>query len=238
MKKFVAFLIALCLLFSLSACAPSESPDSGQMQAADGNTSTGNYKNLTGAELLKAVFSNMKKPDNIYVKTKLSAADVPEIEMAMYISGQNRRFETHISGKNNITIINEEDGFAYSYTEGESIGTKVKSETTAEATAPFSDGLEMAIAEDEDFEGLVVARVEKLNDKEVVYSEFKNFDEDLGGDVTQKLWYSVEYRYPLKMEIVTDAGEVTMSLEVVEIEANKDFSSKMIPPKDVEFTTY
>ncbi len=260
MKKVMMFVIVLSLLIGMTACS-SPATDGEQTTSmtetqadttqanddeaatteatqADTTTSQASNDNLEGVELLKSIFSKGDfKPDKLYVKLKLTGEEIPEIVAKYYYVGDSFRNEMNMAGLNNINIYDSEEGYVYSYTEGEKSGTKMKSQEAVDSGFDFSAPYDEETDED-DFEGLVTARYETLDGKKVVYVEYEDFDEDMGGNYTTKFWYSLEYKFPLKMQVLNSAGNVKTSMEIIEIEGNKDFSNMIIPPQDVEFVEY
>ncbi len=196
-----------------------------------------NTPNAEGAELLKSVFSNLKKVDSLYAKLKMTSPEVSGVEMAIYRDGESARMEMNFEGRHTVNIFNADDGYVYSYAVGEKTGTKMKN-SSPEAFADMIPDFNAEEMGEDDFEGLVTARRDKLDGQDVIYFEFQDFDEDLGGDVITKTWFSEKHNFFLKMESLKPDGTVAMSMDVLEIEVNKDFSKMMIPPQDIEFVSY
>ncbi len=271
MKKIIVFLLALSLVFSLSACssgggsdeqdkqtttveqsteqqteattqAKQEETTTEQATTAKNDSKDDDVAKLEGVELLKKIGKEVfKKPENFYVKMEIESAEMPDEKMMMIACEQdgNMRYEVDVMGNHNIMISRVEDGFTYSYNKGEKTGYKVKYEADSENDMiPDFSFDEEELEDDATFEGIVAARYDELDGHKVVYVEMKDFDEDLGEDVTTKLWYSVKHSYPLKMETNKEDGTVIMTMYAVEIEIDKDFSEHFKIPEDVEFATY
>ncbi len=268
MKKIIVFLLALSFVFSLSACSSgggsgeqdkqtttveqaTEQQTEATTQAKQEETTAeqttaskdAEVANLEGVELLKKIGNEtFKKPENFYVEMKIESAEMPNEEMTMIMceQGGNLRYEMNAMGNHHISITTVEDGYTYSYNKGEKSGYKVKYGDNAEDMdiVPDFSFDEEELEDEATFEGLVTARYDKLDGHKVVYMEMKDFDEDLGEDVTTKLWYSVKHRYPIKMEMNKEDGTVIMTMHAVEIEIDKDFSEHFKIPQDVEFATY
>ncbi len=258
MKRMSALLLIFVLLFSLTACSSNqdnsqetkaadvqktEAPktesqaDSTEATSESVTQAQANDQNAEGVELLKSVMKNAKKLDSLYAKFKMSSVEVSGVEMAIYRAGESTRTEMNFEGRHTVNIFNEEDGYVYSYAVGEKTGTMMKN-SNSEALDEMIPSFSAEQMSEDDFEGLVTARRDKLNGQDVVYMEFQENDDDLGGDVINKIWYSEKYNFFLKMETVKPDSTVAMSIDVLEIEVNKDFSKMMVPPQDVEFVSY
>ncbi len=258
MKRVSAVLLILVLLFSLTACssnqgnsqetkateAPKTEAPKTETQAASTEATSESVtqtqvqsSDAEGVELLKSVFSNLKKVDSLYAKLTATSPEVSGVEMVIYRDGENARMEMNFEGRHTVNIFNAEDGYVYSYAVGEKTGTKMKN-SSPEAFADMIPDFSAEEMSEDDFEGLITARRDKLDGQDVIYFEFQDFDEDLGGDVITKTWFSEKHNFFLKMESLNPDGTVAMSMDVVEIEVNKDFSKMMVPPQDVEFVSY
>ncbi len=265
MKKIITILLIFCLAIGLVACSSdnssqqteatetqktevkadttvattAETTETSSTEAAtEAATQTqANNSNAEGVELLKSVFSNLKKVDSLYVKLTVTSPEISGVEMALYRDGESTRMEMNFEGRNTVNIFNAEYGYVYSYAVGEKTGTKMKN-SSSDGFADMVPDFDAEQMSEDDFEGLVTARREKLNGQDVVYIESQDFDEDLGGNVINKIWFSEKHSFFLKMESVKPDGTVAMSMDVLEIEVNKDFSKMMVPPQDIEFVSY
>ncbi len=214
-----------------------------QTTAAKADSKGDDVAKLEGVALLKKIGEeSFKRSENFYVEMKIESAEMPNEEMTMIMceQGGNLRYEMNAMGNHHISITTVEEGYTYSYNKGEKSGYKFKYGDDFEAMDIVPDfSFEEGDLEDEaTFEGLVTARYDKLDGHKVVYMEMKDFDEVLGEDVTNKIWYSVKHHYPLKTERTKVDGAVLMVMNVVEIEIDKDFSEYFKIPEDVEFETY
>ncbi len=262
MKRMRAVLLIFVLLFSLVGCSSNQAANDETKAAAEQKTEASKNEteansseattevtteaatqtqasdqNLEGIELLKSVFGNLKEVKSLYVKLKMTSLEVSDVEMVLHRDGENARTEMNFDGRHTVNIFNVDDDYIYSYAVGEKNGTKMKHTGSAD----YADMIPSFSADDlaeEDFEGLVTARRDKLNGQDVVYFEIQEYDEDLGGDVINKIWFSEKHSFFLKMEAINPDGSLEMSMDVLEIEVNKDFSKMMVPPQDVEFVSY
>lgn len=176
-----------------------------------------------------------ERPSTMRIVSELTAFNTTTV-MTTYYDGDKSRTEIDVPGMAKSILIHlpsREVMFQYVY--GESTGVKITGADTAGAQEmglmmDTSMLAEMTDASSED----ITAKVDYLDDEEVVYIEATQSDEDMG-EMLVKMWYSERYATPLKYEVYV--GETLMTeLVVTKISDNVNFQSDLfIPPEDITF---
>lgn len=197
-------------------------------------------------ELLKLLGATLEPYDNVYTKAviKMKVPDYGEIIVkqinykqadSYYIESQN----SMMGDKVHISIFDAETRYNYEYVKGETTGNKYMISDNFTKFDSLSDmGVELDdVIDEDDYGNLVTAQIEKLDGDDVVYIESKEAMDEIGL-ATNKMWFSIKYHHPLKWLIIAEDGSEYSSYIVEEIEVDKDFSSHITIPNDVEFTEY
>ncbi len=184
-------------------------------------------------ELLKSVFEDLQNQDeiNYYAKSIMNMSYGGEsMEMEIIQCHYNGFDMTNTDGS--ISIYDEKEDAYYSYIEGTNEGTKmidIEEDVSVSSTPTFSEE-----SYEDLLDGLVAARIEKLNGEDVLYLEYLDTEE--GMEVTMKMWYSIKNNFPMKISVVDETGNAFMESEVTEFRTDEDFSEFVKIPKDVTFT--
>ncbi len=142
--------------------------------------------------------------------------------------------ENNTLGENRITIFKKDNNTYYEYVEGETEGKKY---ATMEPMMDMSTKWtfdEVEDSEDDEFEGLIKAEMQTLDGEEVIYMEYDGLDEE-DNKVIDKIWFSMDKKFPVKIESVKEDGSVSHSFKALELEVDKNFSKYVEVPKNIEF---
>jgi hypothetical protein len=259
MKKILLILLTLISLTYLSACSSDSQSNNDQevnqttIKANEAMTlaevtenlavektesveisNEDNLEGLEGIELLKALVVN--EPNNLYVVSEMSGSGMNFTTKSYYKDG-NYRTEMNMAGLGNqITIFNNDESVTYQYTEGDVTGIKMTeiSDMYEEGNSiEVPDLTELVEAETD----IMSAKVEMLDGEETVLIETAS-NEDGVGEISIKMWYSVNYGIPLKYEMLVN-GQVTMTSKVTELDAKSKLDSKLFEaPDGVEFVDF
>ncbi len=251
MKKILSLIITFVLVFSVVACSSTKENKNGvekekkqedkkekveKKEVEKKAESVKLNKNLKGKELVKEVFSKYKgNPDERTYRADVKAeTEGFVIKTKIVKNKKDYYYESEFQGKTTIYLLIDKDGYLYSYVKGEKVGKKYENTPGQDFEFPTFDlSDEDGMPDEDDFEDLLDARIEKYNGEEALYIEYEDNDPDDGGSIT-KTWYSLAKRMPLRM--TTIKGEkVIADLEVTNIVIDKDFSSFMKVPSDVKF---
>jgi len=194
-------------------------------------------KSLSGLDLLNSISPAF--PSSMYMETTTTMADGSVMNTVTYNLDTSTRTETvggYVEGTS-IMIYNDDEGATYQYIDGESTGTVM-----------YDDDLDMDDMDDMDMDMSpptladlamgenVIARIEQLNGEDVIYIETTESEE--GYEVTVKMWFSIDYAIPLKMDMDMN-GQNMNSMVVTKVEYNNNIDASMFtPPADVEFTEF
>ncbi len=189
---------------------------------------------LEGIELFSSISGD--RPKTMKIKMDMTSWGTTTSSTSYY-DGDNTRTETVVEeiGKS-VLIYNADEEIMYNYVEGSGEGIKI---IGADIESAEEAGLTMDMstkfsAISQELSDDVIARVEKLDQEEVVYIEITESDEEVG-DMLVKMWYSVKYKVPLKYEIIMGEQPLIL-LEVVEIEKDISIDKNMfIAPSDINF---
>lgn len=189
---------------------------------------------LEGIDLLQSISGD--RPKNMKLKMDMTSYGMTTVSTIFY-NGKNTRTETVTEGLGtSVLIYNANEEVMYSYVEGAGTGIRIVNADiqSAEDAGLMMDMSTKFLGLSEEISDSVIARVEKLDQEEVVYIETTQSDGEMG-DVLVKMWYSIEYNMPLKYEIFMGQTPL-MSLKVVEIEKDiKANISMFTVPSDINF---
>ncbi len=184
-------------------------------------------KTKKGKDLVKQLV-DLEIPKNYFYDGELRIKNEkgPETKIAIkaYIVGDSSCIESNMTGTDSVTIHDADKHVEYSYNVKTKKGQKVKSEDAPESA------IEVLLnqASETKFESIVDAKIDKLDDKEVLYIEEKE-----GGGLV-KTWYSTEFFCPLKMQAFNENKVLINEFVVKEIKGG-DYSDKIKPDKDIQF---
>ncbi len=125
---------------------------------------------------------------------------------------------------NRIDIFKKDTNTAYLYFDGENTGEKFVATKPSVDMSPINFGLE----------DLIKAEVQTFDGEEVIYMEYDNLDEE-DNKLIDKIWFSIDKKFPVKMESVKEDGSIPYSFKALELEVDKDFSKYVEVPKNIEF---
>jgi outer membrane lipoprotein-sorting protein len=235
-NRFIVIMLVIILSLSLTACGG----DASETKATSGNTKETKVEekskskkideSLTGAELLASV--EYKIADSLIMTAERTLYDGSISTSTTYTKGENMRVESTATYGDSVMIYNADEGKTYQYTVGDAEGM-----VTSDEDEDMDDFSTPTLAEfAEGSTGEVIARVEELDGKKVIYIE--TFEESEDGDVVVRMWYSAEYSVPLKFEVESE-GQIMMTNVVTDIEYNGKIAQNMFEaPSDVTFVDY
>ncbi len=244
MKKIISILLAMSLSIFMFGCGDDNAGDgttgSGGAQEAGEDFDISSVDGLEGKELAKKVFAEFVEDGgyerNLYVKYKTEMTGKEPVISATYYDGNNMRTEgKNYQGKETITIMKDEDNTMYSWDKESKTGSKmVFGDNDIGGDMEGMEGMDdLGIDEDvveDDFAGLINAKIDTLNGEKVLYMET---EED--GDV-EKMWMCLDHKIIVKTELYQD-GKLIYKMEALE-HKNGDYSDMMVPPSDVNFSEF
>lgn len=234
-SKLLVILVVLFLSVGIMGCSsgdPVKEPEKttdNQEPIKDESTLD---SSLEGLELFKSI--NNKQPETMKMTMVMEGFNT-ETTSVVYYQKDNTRTETLVEGSNkSVLIFNAEQEEMYSYIEGAQEGLRIvgvdissaeESGLTMDLSLRFNE-LSNEVTQD------VIARVEQLNDEEVVYIETTQADDEFG-NILVKMWYSTTYNVPLKYEVIMGEQLLT-TITVTEIEKDIKLDSSLFEaPADI-----
>lgn len=258
MRKILIILLTFISILYLSACSADSKNNSDQEIAqttatieskpvaestemlateqteTNSSNDSGDLEGLEGVELLKSLVIN--EPNDLKVVTEMSGSGMNFTSTSYYKDG-NYRTEMDMAGLGNqITIFNLDEGVTYQYTEGDTTGLKMTEDANMYEEGESIEVPDLKELMDSDSD-IVTAKLEMLDGEKTVMIETSSNEEGLG-EVSIKMWYSINYGIPLKYEMLINE-QATMTSKVTELDANSKLDSKLFDaPDGVDFIDY
>lgn len=242
MKKYLALMLALLLIFSLAGCGNSntdtQDPDSENQdgQTAD-NADTSSKEadlssldGLSGQALYEAAMA-LVMPNaagkSYQIEAVSTDADGQQSTTITTVSGENFRVDTKTDEGVSVYIYNSEEGATYSYDETTKQGFKMN-----ESIEDYSEDFDEGLSEDDDSEIVVSAELGEFLGRKVLIVVF-DASEDYG-EYENEVWYDLELGATLKW-IMRENDAVVQETTATKVDAKfKADKSTFVPPSDIQ----
>lgn len=244
MKKYIALMLALLLIFSLAGCGNSNTDSQNQVTGDQDSQTTDNagssaeetdlssLDGLSGQALYEAAMA-LVMPNAAEKSYQIEAVSTDytgqQVTSITTVSGDNYKVETETTEGVSVYIYNDEEDVSYSYDETTKQGYKM-SESEEEYEGDFDEGL----SEDSDFGSVKSAELGEFLGRKVLVVVFDASDDY--GEYETEVWYDLELGTPLKTimrESETVVQEMTATKVDSEFEADR---SAFVPPSDIQIT--